>query len=270
MGSVKPDQIAILTIQNGIKKVNMPLLSQLMLGFAAGAFISLGFLLSIRVSGGMPLEWGGFRNFIGASVFPLGLILCIVAGGELLTGNMMVVPMACYSGKVPYRKWAINWVVITGSNFVGAIFVAYVFGHVTGMTEQGPYLDQMLSLVHAKLEESFLTAFISGIGCNWLVALAVWMAYGSKDGAGLILGIWFPTMAFVALGFQHVVANMFLIPAAIFAGQATWGEYTANFVPVFLGNAVGGSLFVAGIYRLVYMKINTKIIDISKSRLERY
>ncbi len=167
---------------------------------------------------------------------------------------MMVVPLACFAGKVPYRKWAVNWAIITGSNFIGAIFVAYVFGHVAGLTEQGPSLDQMLALVHSKVEEPFLTAFISGIGCNWLVALAVWMAYGSKDGMGLIIGIWFPTMAFVALGFQHVVANMFLIPAAIFAGHATRGEYAADFVPVFLGNAVGGSLFVAGIYRIAYRK----------------
>ncbi|MBH5320295.1 formate/nitrite transporter family protein [Paenibacillus sp. GSMTC-2017] len=257
MGSTKPDQIAFITIENGIKKANLPLLSQIVLGFAAGAFIAIGFLLSIRVSGGMPMEWEGFKSFIGAAVFPLGLILCLVAGGELLTGNMMVVPMACYAGKVPYRKWGINWLVITGSNFIGAIFVAYVFGHVAGMTEQGPYLDQMVALAHSKLEDSFLIAFISGVGCNWLVALAVWMAYGSKDGTGLILGIWFPTMAFVALGFQHVVANMFLIPAAIFAGHATWAEFATNFVPVFLGNAVGGSIFVAGIYWTAYMKKKT-------------
>jgi formate/nitrite transporter len=249
----------MITIENGIKKANMPLLTQLALGFAAGAFISLGFLLSIKVSGGMPIEWGSFRSLIGASVFPLGLILCLIAGGELLTGNMMVVPMACYAGKVPYRKWATNWIAITASNFVGAIFVAYVFGHVAGMTEQGPYLVQMLSLVEAKLEEPFLIAFISGIGCNWLVALAVWMAYGAKDGTSLLLGIWFPTMAFVALGFQHVVANMFLIPAAIFAGHATWTDYAVNFVPVFLGNAVGGSVFVAMIYGIAYKTIKSNV-----------
>lgn len=167
---------------------------------------------------------------------------------------MMAVPLACMAGKVPLRGVATNWLVITLSNFAGAVFVAYVFGHLAGMTEQGPYFAQTVALSHAKLEEPFLTAMISGIGCNWLVSLAVWIAYGSDDGAGLVLGVWFPTMSFVALGFQHVVANMFLIPAAIFAGQATWGEYAANFVPVFLGNAIGGCLFVAGIYHLAYKK----------------
>lgn len=252
MGFAKPDQIALRTVQAGVKKMSLPLSAQLPLGFAAGAFISLGFLLAIRVSAGLPPEWEGFRSLLGAAVFPLGLILCLVAGGELLTGNMMAVPFACMAGKAPLRRVAANWLVITLSNFAGAIFVAYTFGHLAGMTEHGPYLAQTVALTHAKLEEPFLTAMISGIGCNWLVSLAVWIAYGSDDGAGLVLGVWFPTMAFVALGFQHVVANMFLIPAAIFAGQATWGEYAANFVPVFLGNAIGGCLFVGGIYYLAY------------------
>lgn len=122
------------------------------------------------------------------------------------------------------------------------------------MTEHGPYLARTGLLARSKLEEPFGIAFISGIGCNWLVSSAVWLAYGSKDGAGMVASVWFPTMAFVALGFRHVVANMFLIPAAILAGQATWLEYVGNFVPVYLGNAVGGSLFVAGIYAMAYLK----------------
>ncbi|MCR8636470.1 formate/nitrite transporter family protein [Paenibacillus radicis (ex Xue et al. 2023)] len=254
MGFIKPDQIALRTLQAGFKKANMPLSVQLPLGFAAGVFIALGFLLAIRVSAALPPDWEGFRGFMGAAVFPLGLILCLVAGGELLTGNMMALPFACFAGKASCWQVAANWLVITISNFAGAIFVAYVFGHLGGMTEQGPYLAQTVALTHAKLEEPFVAAFISSIGCNWLVSLAVWMSNGSEDGAGLILAVWFPTMAFVAFGFQHVVANMFLIPAAIFAGQATWAQYITNFVPVFLGNAVGGSLFVAGIYRIAYRK----------------
>ncbi|MEI7025029.1 formate/nitrite transporter family protein [Paenibacillus sp. y28] len=254
MGFAKPDQIALHTVQAGCRKAWLPLRTQLLLGFAAGVYISLGFLLAIRVSAGMPPSWEGFRFFIGAAVFPIGLILCLVAGGELLTGNMMAVPFAGFAGQVSGRQWAANWTAITLSNFAGAILVAYVFGHLGGMTEHGPYLAQTLALTHAKLEEPFLQAFISGIGCNLLVSLAVWMSYGAKDGAGQLLAIWFPTMAFVALGFQHIVANMFLIPAAIFAGHATWGQYAANFVPVFLGNGAGGVLFVAGLYHLAYMR----------------
>jgi formate/nitrite transporter FocA (FNT family) len=99
-----------------------------------------------------------------------------------------------------------------------------------------------------------MQAFISGIGCNWLVAAAVWLSYGANDMVGKIAGIWFPTMAFVAIGFQHVVANMFVIPAAIFAGQASWFAYFENFIPVFLGNAVGGTVFIGLAYWHAYKK----------------
>lgn len=116
-----------------------------------------------------------------------------------------------------------------------------------------------VSIAEHKLDVTFAQAFFSGIGCNWLVAAAVWLSYGSEDMTGKILGIWFPTMTFVAIGFQHVVANMFVIPAAIFAGHFTWIEYLHNFVPVFLGNAVGGSVFVALAYYQAYKKSLVKI-----------
>jgi formate/nitrite transporter len=226
----------------------------LVLGFLAGAFIAFGFLLDIRVSGNMPKEWGSFSGFLGAAVFPLGLILCVIAGAELLTGNMMLVTMAALSRRISWGRLVQNWFWITLSNFVGAVFVAYFFGHLLGLTEEGPFLVKTLVMTDAKLNETFMQIFISGIGCNWLVGLAVWVAYTAEDTAGKILGIWFPIMAFVALGFQHVVANMFLIPAAIFAGHASWGEWFINFVPVYLGNAVGGSIFVSLLYWTSYIK----------------
>ena len=105
-----------------------------------------------------------------------------------------------------------------------------------------------------RISYGFLQAFISGIGCNWLVALAVWLSYASDTMSGKVLGIWFPTMAFVAIGFQHVVANMFLIPAAIFEGHYSWGQYVMNFIPVWLGNLTGGALFVAAAYWVVYLR----------------
>jgi|SRR5699024_1150276 len=94
----------------------------------------------------------------------------------------------------------------------------------------------------------FMQAFVSGVGCNWLVCLAVWMNFSAEDVAGKIFGIWFPIMAFVAIGFQHVVANMFVKSAAIFAGEFTWLQFLENTVAVFLGNAVGGAIFVGGFY----------------------
>jgi formate/nitrite transporter len=162
------------------------------------------------------------------------------------------VTMAALARKITWGMLAKNWFWVTVSNFLGSLFVAYFFGHVLGLTE-GAALPRTIATAEAKLDATFFQMFLSGIGCNWLVALAVWISYGAEDVGGKILGIWFPIMAFVAIGFQHVVANMFLLPAAIFAGYADWGDFFYNFVPVYLGNAVGGGLFVAGFYWASYV-----------------
>jgi formate transporter len=261
MSFYKPEQIADITIVNGTKKGNMPVKKALILGFLAGAFIALGYLLSIRVTAPLTGDLAGIGSIMGASVFPIGLILTLIAGGELLTGNMMAVPLARYARKVTTKNLIINWILITIGNFLGAIFVAYFFGHVVGLTEVSPYLEKTISLAEHKVEADFIQAFVSGIGCNWLVAAAVWCSYGSNDMVGKVFGIWFPTMTFVAIGFQHVVANMFVIPAAIFAGHLSWVEYFQNFVPVFLGNAVGGSIFVGLAYWYAYKKDPVKTED---------
>ncbi|KGE20325.1 formate/nitrite transporter family protein [Paenibacillus wynnii] len=250
----KPQQIAEVTVENGIKKAHNPLSTVLILGFLGGAFISLGFLLDIRVIASAPAAWGSFAGFIGASIFPLGLILVLLAGGELLTGNMMAVPLAFIARKITLWETIKNLILITISNLAGALFVAYFFGHIVGLTADGVYLDKLVAIAEHKLDDTFLQAFISGIGCNWLVALAVWLSYGADNFSGKVLGIWFPTMAFVAIGFQHVVANMFLIPAAIFEGHFTWSQYMMNFIPVWLGNLVGGAVFVGAAYWAAYLR----------------
>jgi len=250
----KPQQIAALTAEIGENKARYPLGTVLVLGFLAGAYIALGFLLDIRVIASAPAEWGSFTSFLGAAVFPLGLILVLLAGGELATGNMMAVSLARISGRIRTGAWLRNLLLVTLGNFVGALFVAYMFGHVAGLTADGPYLEKLVAMAGHKLEDGFLEAFVSGIGCNWLVALAVWLCYASDSMSGKVLGIWFPTMAFVAIGFQHVVANMFLIPAAIFEGYYSWGDYFVNFVPVWLGNLTGGAIFVGLAYWAAYLR----------------
>lgn len=254
MAYYKPERIAEITVENGVKKAHNSAINVIILGFLAGAFIALGFLLDIRVIAGASPDWGGIAGFIGAAVFPIGLILVLLAGGELLTGNMMAVSLARFKRRISTKEMMRNLALVTVSNMLGALFVAYFFGHVTGLTGSGVYLEKLVDMAGHKLDDSFLQAFLSGIGCNWLVALAVWLSYGSDQMSGKILGIWFPTMAFVAIGFQHVVANMFLIPAAIFEGYYSWSEYLMNFIPVWLGNFVGGALFVGATYGTVYLK----------------
>jgi formate transporter len=247
-----PFRIAQLTAEHGQKKANLPFSSVLVLGFLGGAFISLGYLLDIRVIANLPEQWGTFSSLIGAAVFPVGLILIIIAGGELLTGNMMAVSMAFLSKRISIGRLIKNWFWITLFNFIGALFVAYFFGHIAGLTSEGHYLEKTVAIAGGKLEQGFIAALVSAIGCNWLVGLAVWLAYGAEDIGGKILAIWFPIMAFVAIGFQHVVANMFVIPAAIFSGYYSWMDFIGNFIPVFIGNAIGGAVFVSMFYWIAY------------------
>lgn len=249
-----PEEIAEIARDAGIKKVNSPIPNTLLLGFLAGAYIAFGYLLAIRVTGTLPEEiWGSLSAFISGAVFPAGLIFVLIGGGELLTGNMMADAVARFAGEVTTRQVGINWAFVFVGNLIGSLFIAYFFGHYLGLTE-GEFLPKTLAVAQGKIDDSFMQAFVSGIGCNWLVTLAVWLSFSAKDITGKILGIWFPIMAFVAIGFQHVVANMFIIPAAIFAGHSTWTEFWANMVPVFLGNAVGGAVFVGAFYWATYLR----------------
>ncbi len=246
-----PKEIAALVIQSGVSKSHAPVSTLLILGFLAGAFIATGFLLDIHVIYQLPADWGSFGGLLGAAVFPVGIILTVLAGGELLTGNMMTLPVAWFARQISGLAVLRNWFWVTVANFIGSIAVAYFFGHLLGMTE-GDFLKKTVAIATAKVNADFMHAFISGVGCNWLVCLATWMAFASKDVVGKILGMWFPIMAFVAIGFQHVVANMFIVPAAIFAGYLSWAEYLPNFVAVFLGNAVGGAIFVGLAYFIAF------------------
>ncbi len=253
MSLATPKEIADAVVQTGVRKSSLALLPLLILGFMAGAFIAFGFLLDIRVTAQLPHDWASLSLFLGAAVFPVGLILTVLAGGELLTGNMMFMATALFSGKIGLPALLRNWLVVTVANFIGAVFIAFFFGHFLGLAE-GAFLAKSVAIAKAKVNEDFLHTFISGIGCNWLVCLAIWLGMSSKDVMGKIIGMWFPIMAFVAIGFQHVVANMFVIPLAIFVGDVSWAQFFSNFVPVFLGNAVGGALFVGIAYYVALVR----------------
>ncbi len=249
---LNPSEILELSIELGTKKTQKTLIAKLILGFIGGAMISLGYLAYIRVAASIVTELPSIASLVGASVFPIGLIVILLAGGELITGNMMAVSSAYFAKKIKLQDLLKNWLVITLANIGGAIFVAYFFGHFVGLTHSGVYQDFVIHISQHKIECTFAQAFVSGIGCNWFVGLALWLCYGAKDSAGKILGIWFPVMIFVAIGFQHSVANAFVIPAAIFEGSGTWIEFLYNFIPVYLGNIVGGSVFVSGCYYISY------------------
>jgi len=252
-----PQAITDAGAEKGAEKAGLSWDKSLVAGFLAGAYIAFGALLAITVSSGLdPEVWGTLPTFFTGAVFSLGLILVLVAGSELLTGNMALVPLAAFRGRASLRRLAHNfWWVLLG-NLAGSLFVAYVLAVQTGVVTEELPLARLEDIALAKgVEETELQIFLRAIGCNWLVCLAVWMALAAEDVAGKILAIFFPIMAFVAMGFDHVVANMFFLPAAIFAGvDITWWDAVHNWIFAFLGNLVGAGVFVAGAYWYLYAR----------------
>lgn len=131
----KPDKMLNIALEAGVSKTKLSISSILMLGFLGGAFIALGFLLDVRVIGNLPAEWGSLSNLLGGAVFPVGLMLVVLGGAELITGNMMSVSIALYARKISLHHLLHNWFWVTLSNFLGAAFIAYFFGHIVGLTE---------------------------------------------------------------------------------------------------------------------------------------
>ena len=259
-----PQQTAEVAVASGTTKAALGPGKALVSGFLAGAYIAFGGLLAIVASAGLkPDQWGGLVTLVTGLTFSLGLVLVMVAGAELLTGNMAVIPMALFSRKVSVGRMLHNWLFVAIGNLAGAVFVAYFFADKTGVlakvgavsATEGYARLGVLAMSKA-VSESHLEQFIRAVGCNWLVCLGVWLALAATDVAGKVLAIVFPITAFVALGFDHVVANMFFLPAAMFlhTGGVTFGNMVLNLLFAFLGNAVGAGLFVAGAYWFLYVR----------------
>ncbi|MDR0900304.1 MAG: formate/nitrite transporter family protein [Methanobrevibacter sp.] len=239
-------------------KNNSPLVNVLILGFLGGAYIGFGGLLAEIVTAGM----GGFGfppgliKLFFAGVFPVGLMLVVIAGSELFTGNIMYMPMGVLSKKASLkglsRNWALSWIF----NFVGALFIAYVLAYLTGIMTPEPFATEAMTIATKKAALSWDQALLRGIGCNWLVCLGVYLAIASDDIIGKIAGMWFPVMTFVAIGFEHSVANMFFIPLGMLLGaDITISQlFLNNLIPVTIGNIIGGALFVAIFYWYVYLR----------------
>ena len=193
-------------------KVQMSNKNLWVMAFLAGAYIALGSLLAIVVGGGLPgiKETNpGLQKFIFGAVFPVGLMLVAIAGADLFTGNTAYFAPSLWSKKVKAKTMFKNWGLVWGGNFIGSLFIAYFLAYHTDLFAQNPWLDSTIGIAIKKTSAPFYKVFLKGIACNWMVALAMWMAYSAKDTISKIIGIWFPIMAFVAMGFEHCVANMF-------------------------------------------------------------
>lgn len=240
------------------KKV-LPVKKCFVMAILAGGYIAMGGLLAIIVGGGMPeiaATNPGLQKFMFGAVFPLGLILCAIAGAELFTGNTAYFIPSVLSKRMSFKVPLKNWSIVYVGNFIGSLIVAYFIAYLTDIFAHQPYIDSTIAIAIKKTSAPFYKVFLKGIGCNWMVALAMWLAYASKSISGKIMGIWFPVMAFVAMGFEHCVANMFFIPVAMFYGaDITWGDFIVNnLIPATLGNIVGGAVFVGTAYWYIYDK----------------
>lgn len=258
-----PQEIARRVEKIGVTKARLPMLSMIMLGILAGAFIGLGGLFYVVVASDPSLGFA-VRQVVGGGCFSLGLILVVVAGAELFTGNNLLV-MAWADRQISTPELLRNWAVICTANGIGAAGLALLVvlsGHPA--MNDGLIAEKYLGIAAAKCDLSFQAAFFRGILCNILVCIAVWMALAGRSVTDKVIAIIFPISAFVAAGFEHSVANMFFIPMGLLlqaTGDSTlpgtsisWIGLLHNLVPVVLGNIIGGSAFVGLVYHIIYRR----------------
>ena len=259
-----PPEIAARVCQLGLAKVNTAVPTMVALAVLAGAFISLGALfytVTITVGNESPALPFGVLRLVGGMTFSLGLILVVVGGAELFTGNNLIA-MAWAARCVQTRQVVRNWVWVYLGNLLGAggtaVLVLLAGVHTLG---DGAVGETMVRIARGKVALDPLAAFVRGILCNVLVCLAVWLCMGARTVADKVLAILFPISAFVACGFEHSVANMFFLPLgfALTAGSSTSFsilDALSNLALVTLGNIIGGTVLVALVYWFIYLRTN--------------
>jgi formate/nitrite transporter len=268
----------------GKYKVGLPAWNMLLRGFMAGAYIAIGGALATVCSTGVATFLGaGFAKLILGSVFPVGLIIIVLTGAELFTGDAMLAPMAAFIHKISWASVINLWVWVYIGNLIGSIVYAYImaYGPLTGWSAAGVGSVNAFGLAAVNIAigkvgyvgmAATWSAFVKAIGCNWLVNLAVLLGICADDLIGKFFGIWFPIMAFVATGFEHCVANMYFIPAGLMTApflsadqiatigaekvaSLTWVTmWTNNLIVVTIGNIIGGLFFVGVIYWVAFRK----------------
>ena len=266
----------------GKYKVSLPAWNMILRGFMSGAYIAMGAgLATVCATGVAPFLGAGLAKFFLGAVFPVGLIITVLTGAELFTGDAMFAPMAAFIHKVSWASVLNLWLWVYIGNLIGSLVYAYImaYGPLTSWSAAGvgtatAFGVNAVSIAAGKTSyvgaAALWSCFLKAIGCNWLVNLAILLGICADDAIGKIVGIWFPIMAFVSTGFEHCVANMYFIPAGVMtmpflsaeqaagiAGIETLGwvtMWTNNIIVVTLGNIVGGLLFVGVIYWVAFRK----------------
>lgn len=273
--SLLPPAMADKAIQVGIQKSKSDFLTLFVLSTMAGAFIAFGALFSTVVTAGAaPVLPYGLQRLLAGLAFSLGLILVVVGGAELFTGNMLII-MAFLKKQIPFKAVLRNWVIVYFGNFAGSLVtVAIIFLGKHYLSGHGVIGLNILNIGEAKTSLGFLQAIMLGIMCNAAVCMAVWLTYSARSTTDKIMAIIPPITAFVAAGFEHSIANMYFLPIALWvkygAGsgfyemiQKTPADFPhltmnnfliANLLPVTIGNIIGGAVMVGLVYYFVYLR----------------
>ena len=271
-----PKEIAQNYIATGVAKTKLPASKMLLLGVLAGMFIGLAGVGSTIASA--TVASASLAKLLGAAVFPAGLAMVLIAGSELFTGNcLIIIPVLEKQAKI--SAMFKNWILVYIGNFIGGILVSVltVYGGTYSLFANVAAATAIKTAV-AKASMPFTDALLRGVLCNFLVCIAVWMAFAAKDIVGKVAGLFLPIMLFVLCGFEHSIANMYYIPTGLFAskntaylaayadatagGQVTsltWGNmFVNNLIPVTLGNIIGGMVLVGMAYWFIYLRNSEK------------
>ena len=242
-----PADLAGLACAAGVRKARQNYFKMFVSAVAAGMYIGVGGTVSIAFGKGLPNSDAGMQKFAFGAVFPVGLILVVLLGAELITGNFAVLLFSWLNRRIRLWELLLAWLIVYLGNFLGSLAVAYFLGFLTDLFASQPYLTAVQAMAESKVNKDFGALVLLGVGCNWLVSLGVVLAMGARDVVGKIAIIWFPIQTFVTIGFEHCVANMSLIPIGLLYGaDVTFGEFLVkNLIPVTIGNLIGAALLVA-------------------------
>ncbi len=240
-----PKETADYVSELSVIKAGMGVKKRFLLSFMAGVFISLGSQGFLTIYSNL---------FLRAAVFPVGLMLIVLVGGELFTGNCLMT-FGILNKKINWRSFASSISQVFIGNLIGSLFVVLVV-YFSGMYKPGSVLaDTIAAVAKAKVSLTFTQILLKGILCNILVALGVWFAYTAKDTTGRLFGCWFPVMLFVLCGYEHCVANMFFLPlGALVDNSISITQIIGNIIPATIGNFIGGGLLIPVFYHYAYNK----------------
>ncbi len=253
----RPNQIINIVKDAALDKAAKTNRQLIILALLGGAYIALGSMFAITVAGGMrslSLTDPGIVKLLFGITFPLGFVLVSLAGAELFTSTTAIMSVGVYTGDTTLKQLLKVWTISYLGNFIGALFVVYILAYNSHIFSSEYYTDFIIGIADKKLSGDFFTSFIKGVGANWLVCLAAFLTYSSKDIIGKVAALWAPVTAFVVMGFEHSIANMFFMPMAkILGADISWLDFLLqNLIPVTLGNIAGGVILVGIPYSVIY------------------